>query len=315
MSHYVGNVRAVNFQLVENYMLKHQSAMLDCEIDEIVPSGSGFNVTVNYTHAECEIETLYFDEIISTTGFVSDLKCLENGLKISNLHGEKFPSINGEFESTDVSNLFFAGAQTHGLDYKQTSSSGFVHGFRYNSDALANILIEKMDLSEKLEEFEKDDFSDHLFKELKNDAAIYLQSGMIVQVYKWNQEKESWSTLGYRTLKWYNEVSVKDKSILCLSLEYGDIHKYSDPLSIPRFPGQPEKSVHLHPIVRFRSNDYSELIHLEENLENDFTETECNVELLEKFLSKISSFDIKEVMKKPVKTQYRKELTHIDIEV
>lgn len=53
-------------------------------------------------------------------------------MKFSSLKGrlKKFPKINGFYESTEYKDLYFVGANTHSLDFRQ-SSGGFIHGFRY----------------------------------------------------------------------------------------------------------------------------------------------------------------------------------------
>jgi hypothetical protein len=47
----------------------------------------------------------------------------------------KYPKTNSMFESTNVPNLYFAGALSHGRDYRK-AAGGFIHGFRYNARVL-----------------------------------------------------------------------------------------------------------------------------------------------------------------------------------
>jgi len=50
--------------------------------------------------------------------------------------------MNGQYESINVKNLFFAGTLSHGKDFRR-SAGGFIHGFRYTARALSRILEER----------------------------------------------------------------------------------------------------------------------------------------------------------------------------
>ena len=52
---------------------------------------------------------------------------------VSNGRAKKYPKINGDFQSYDYKNVYFAGTIAHSLDFRK-SSGGFIHGFRYNSN-------------------------------------------------------------------------------------------------------------------------------------------------------------------------------------
>jgi hypothetical protein len=61
---------------------------------------------------------------------------------VSTTHDGKYPAITHEFEAEGVPGLFFAGALTHGLDFRK-SAGGFVHGFRYTAQVLFHLLEER----------------------------------------------------------------------------------------------------------------------------------------------------------------------------
>lgn len=281
-THYVGDVRAVNSLLVDNYQLKHQAALLDCEILNIEKVDEGFNVTVHYKHAEDEKEVLFFNEIIAATGFRSNIDHLVKDLNLKIIN-KKYPSISGIFESTEVSNLFFAGTQTHGLDYRKTSS-GFIHGFRYNSKVLAHKIADRLEFPIKNLTISNEEVVGHILGELTEASDPYLQPGFIVYVMKY--EAGMWNILGYQTIiEFENTPLQEDKVLLAASLEYGDIHKFADPLNIPRVPGQPEESVHIHPVVRVRKGENAiEKLDLEEHLENQFMDLPTHQQHLGEFL-------------------------------
>jgi thioredoxin reductase len=281
-THYVGHVRSTNAVLVENYQLKHNSAILDCEILKIEGSPGGYDVTVAYAHANGETETLKFDDVIAATGFKGRLDTVAQTLPTPLLHG-KFPDIDGQFGCRGIDGLFFAGALTHGPDYRGFSSSGFIHGFRYNSIALAHHLAARLGVSEPHVRIPADEFLDLLMQELENDAAIYLQSGHIGRCFS-REPDGAWLDLGYRTRQWFGDVAQADSRLLLVTLEYGDIHAFPDMMRIPRYPGDPERSVHIHPVIRAYDGATSQEVHLEESLLNRFGDNSATRLRLARFL-------------------------------
>lgn len=275
-THYVGSPRLVNCVPIENYQLKSMSAMLDCNIREIDKMDNGFKVTVEYTHADREVEEILVDEVIYATGFEVNLPNVSPSLE---LFKTGFPMINGEFESSNIENLYFAGAITHGIDYKQYSSSGFIHGFRYNSVQLAESIYEKITGINNKVMHPRNNFVDVIFAILNNNAGIYLQPGFMGIHLTVTNEKII--NNGYCTIPAFEDrVETKDTDLL-LTLEYGDIIMEKDPLAIVRDPGVPEKSVHLHPVIRVIENmDERRKVLLEENLFNTFNNSKVNCEII-----------------------------------
>lgn len=268
-THYVGNVRSINAMLVENYQLKHNAAILDCQIELIEKVGDTYNVRVAYTHANDEAETLCFDAVIAATGFTGNLDALDGTVRGPLLHG-KFPDIDGEFGCRGVDGLYFAGALTHGPDYRSFSSSGFIHGFRYNSIVLANHLAAMLDAADEPEPVAGEALLDVIMTEFEEDAAIYLQPGYIGRCFM-NTPDGAWLDLGLRTRRWFDDQpAASEDTLLLATLEYGDIHAFPDVLRIERFPGEPDRSVHIHPVVRTRGRGEAGEVHFEESLLNRF---------------------------------------------
>jgi len=58
--------------LLDSYQFKTLHSVLDCTIDEIRPSGDGFEVDITYTHADGEQATLEYESVIRCTGFRMD---------------------------------------------------------------------------------------------------------------------------------------------------------------------------------------------------------------------------------------------------
>jgi thioredoxin reductase len=288
-THYVGSVRAVNAQLIENYQLKHHAAILDCDIERIERTeGDGYEVTVAYRHADGEVETLGFDAVIAATGFAGNLDAVDGALEAPLLHG-KFPDIDEDFGARGVDGLYFAGALTHGPDYRCFSSSGFIHGFRYNSIVLAHHLAARLGVQEEHLRIAEAELADFVMAEFEEDAAIYLQPGYIGRCLACEADG-TWLDLGHRTRRWFDAQPPEDSTLLLATLEYGDIHAFPDMLRIPRYPGDPDKHVHIHPVVRTRSAGGSREVHLGESLLNRFASSPAIRRRLEEFLSAAGRF-------------------------
>ena len=52
---------------------------------------------------------------------------------------KKYPKTTSVFQSTNINNLYYAGALTHGRDFRK-AAGGFIHGFRYNAQVLFHAL-------------------------------------------------------------------------------------------------------------------------------------------------------------------------------
>ena len=98
-SHFVGNLRAVNNNFLDTYQLKSQNAVIDAEISQIRKTDSDkYAVDMAYTHARGENETLYYDEVISCTGFAFDSQIFSEECTPELCIDNRFPSQTECFE-------------------------------------------------------------------------------------------------------------------------------------------------------------------------------------------------------------------------
>lgn len=138
-THYVGHLRAINNNFLDTYQLKSQNAAMDAEVASISKVGNQYAVEFRYAHAEGEVETILYDRVLCCTGFRFDNDIFDTSCRPELVIRDKYPKIDHDFQAVNVPNLYFAGTITHSLDYRK-ATSGFIHGFRYNTRALARIL-------------------------------------------------------------------------------------------------------------------------------------------------------------------------------
>jgi thioredoxin reductase len=138
-THHVGHLRAVNNNLIDTDQLKAQNATIWGEIQSIEPFRGQLKVRISHTDSAGRIFTHIYDDIICCTGFRMSLGMFNGSCWPDLAIDGRFPQLTDEWESTNISNLFFAGTLTQSRDYKK-SSSGFIHGFRYNAMSLFHML-------------------------------------------------------------------------------------------------------------------------------------------------------------------------------
>lgn len=288
-SHYVGNLRAVNNNILDTYQLKSQNAVLDAEVTRITRRGDQLAVEVRYNHASGEVEEIYYDHVICCTGFRFDDGIFDSNCRPTLTLNGKYPAITDEFESVDLPNVYFAGTITHSLDYKK-ATSGFIHGFRYNVRALAKILDYKhYDRHWSVNRVPRDAarLADAVLGRVNRAAGLWQQPGFIADLIT-----DDGDSFGYHQelpLK-YAERYCKERGIdhFVITLEYGDPIQ-GDPFNVERIhrcdTERSQKSQFLHPVVRhYRDAELAGEHHVIEDLEAVWLEKE-HVEPLTAFFA------------------------------
>ncbi len=274
-THYVGNLRAINNNFLDTYQLKSQNGILDAYIERIERQGDGFAVHILYTHAKSERREIPFDRILICTGFRFDDSVFDETCRPALTCNGKFPAQTAEWESVDVPGLYFAGNLMHSRDYKRTMS-GFIHGFRYNVRALAQILErkhEETELPSREVAAEPRQLTAHVIDRINRSSAMFLQPAFFCDaivaedgVFRFYEDVPTdyarEGDIG-QSPWWYT-----------LSLEYGDFHTPPDPFNVERDPdpAQAHTTAYLHPILRRYQGD--RLVaehHIPEDLENVYS--------------------------------------------
>ncbi|MEW6734454.1 MAG: NAD(P)-binding domain-containing protein [Acidobacteriota bacterium] len=289
-THFVGNLRAINNTILDTYQLKSQNIIIDAKIDKIIRRDGKYLVCFDYTHANGEKEKLLYDRVIVCTGFRFDNSIFDNSCQPELMINDRFPKQTSAWESTNVKDLYFAGTLMQMRDYKKTTS-GFIHGFRYNIKALFHILEQRyhdQEWSYRLLDFIPENIAEAIIERVNKCSGIWQQFGFLCDLIIIDEQGK---------VRYYNDVPsdyVHDggfgsrRHYYTVTLEYGPDHLYNDPFEIHRIERHDVTNAHLstglHPIVRHYS--FGKQIcehHVIEDVASEWKE-EVHVKPLEEFL-------------------------------
>jgi thioredoxin reductase len=256
-THFVGNLRAVNNDLLDTYQLKSQNAVLDADIERIERDGAGYRVRMAYTHAGDEVEELRYDRVIVCTGFRFDDTPFDGEARPQLVIDGRFPAQTAQWESVNVPDMFFCGTLMQARDYRKTTS-GFIHGFRYNARALHRMLERRyhgvpwpaLEVCA-----EPRSLAEHVLARFNRSSALWQQFGFLADVLVPASDGA--------TLSHYEEMPVDHvhaggveagSGCFLLTLEYGPDHARRDPFGAARIArddvARAHESSFLHPVVR-----------------------------------------------------------------
>ena len=146
MTNSLVGVRARYVQPYEDHMLGGGVVLLNAAIDAVERVGAGFRVGTTRTGSPADgsgSRTFEVDDVIAATGFTPPLLDLPS-LGVTTTGRTKIPALTPFFESIGAPGIYFAGTITQGAPglkkHGLPSSSGAVHGHRYNARVLARHL-------------------------------------------------------------------------------------------------------------------------------------------------------------------------------
>ena len=278
-THYVGNLRAVNNNILDTYQLKSQNAILDADVLGIRKNGDRLLVSVRYVHAEDEIEEIAYDRVLCCTGFRVDTAIFDASCRPALTLNDRYPQLTQEFESVDQPGLYFAGTLTHSLDYRK-ATSGFIHGFRYNVRALSRI-FDHTHHHEPLQgcrlACDADALATHILDRVNRSGGLWQQPGFMGDALVCNDNTVTCieeMPLGY--IKATSRAAGTE--VFVVTLEYGEAIT-GDLFNVTRIHRenieQAHRSQFLHPVVRYvRNGEVQDEHHVIEDLEAKWVEDE-----------------------------------------
>lgn len=273
-THYVGDLRAVNNNLLDTYQLKTQNAVLDADVRRIAQRDDGrFVVTFAYSHAGGEVEDRVYDRVIRCTGFRFDASFFDESCTLALTIDDRFPLLTSEWESANQPGIYFVGTITQSLDYGKTNSA-FIHGFRYNVRVLSRFLEAKNhgeELRAEALSFEPDAIADRLLERVNSASELWQQQSFLTDVVLLDGPRSPAILCGMPVN--YVRERFLDPGHHCLvsSLEFGSSAGRA-PFSAARSPGhdvsRASESHFLHPVIReFREGMCLSEHHVMEDLE------------------------------------------------
>lgn len=291
-THYVGDLRAVNNNVLDTYQLKSQNAVLDADTVSIRRDENGsFRVRFAYLHAEGEVEELCYDRVICCTGFRFDDSIFHADCKPELTIYNKFPHLTCEWESVNQSGMYFIGTLMQMRDYKK-STSGFIHGFRYNVQAFSQLLADKYhDQPWPFEVLSLDEvlLTQKLLDRVNGSSALWQQQSFLgdVAVVQDEQTVHYYQAMPLAYL--HRRFVDRDARCFVLTLEFGSSSD-EDPFRVNRIRRdnvtKAASSTFLHPAIREYENGVKVAEHhIIEDLEAVWTEPE-HIQPLQEFLAR-----------------------------
>lgn len=271
-SHYVGNLRAVNNDFLDTYLLKGQNSLLDANVDRIEKRDGEYVVDLTFTHANGQRAQLAYDRVLVCTGFKWNHNMFPQSCKPEMTPCGRLPLMTSAWESTNLPHLFYAGTLMQMRD-KHKTMSNVLHGFRSNIKSLASILgcrYENKDWPSVELARSPGAIADKIISQVSRDSSIMLQPGFLADLIVVGEDNARY----YETLSidYINESDfAQAENYFTITMEYGDTQ--DDVLAVNREP-DPTKAyndVYLHPRVRQYSR--GQLVaehHISESLENDW---------------------------------------------
>ena len=289
---YVGHLRAINNNFLDTYQLKSQNGVLDASITHIDRQADQFVVSFAYTHANGEQEDLIYDRVIVCAGFQFDDALFDHACRPELTINNRFPDQTSEWESVNIKDLYFAGVLMHMRDYKQ-KQSGFIHGFRYNIQALHHIFEHKYHhqaLPSQLIDSTPESLTEAIIKRVNVSSGLWQQTGFLCDLIVISD--------GNKAARYFQDLPidyVHDSEFghathyYTVSLEFGyDVDHMPDPFAINRVHKDDvenaAQSAFIHPVIRRFGGDT--LIcehHVIEDLASEWVEA-VHIQPLLKFL-------------------------------
>ncbi len=286
-THYVGNLRAVNNNFIDTYQLKSQNGILDATVEKIERDGDGFRGTVIYHRAGDSRSSYYYDRIICCTGFQLDKDIFDASCRPETdpkTH-DRLPRQNAVWESVNVPDMYFAGTLTQQRDYQKTTS-GFIHGFRYNLRALFHYLKERYhDTPWPHHLIDREAIGPTIIRLINRSSALWQQFGFLGDVFVPGKETRHYEAVPIDYV--HTGGLVGDVPYLTVTLEYGrhDFDTLYDDRVSEHDPDNAADSTALHPIIRLcRNGEVLAEQHLVENLEAIWEDAELHVGPLDRFI-------------------------------
>ncbi|MCF6439141.1 NAD(P)-binding domain-containing protein [Pseudoalteromonas luteoviolacea] len=266
VSHYPGHLRSVNQGFLDTFFLKQQNAILNGTIASIKPTEQGQYLVDMIFSEDGERELNTYDHIVNCSGFKCNFDHYSADLKPDLCLMDKFPKLNHQWQSTNIDNLFFCGANMQCNDYKD-SSTPFVHGIRHNAQTLAEILVNKLQnrtWQAKQTITAETDLYDAISEQIRRATTIWFLFGNVYDVYALDAQNNFQFYESIPKLVFEQDELFKNFSGYTLEFSY----------KLPKDESEkPKFSTHgfLHPIImKYQGGECIDEIHMLEDIYSEW---------------------------------------------
>lgn len=248
-----GNVRADHARILDTYQLKLLNGALDCHVRAIARDGDQFVVTIEYTHADGEVEELVYDRIIRCTGFCFDDSVFDESCRPDLVLEGKLPRMTPRWESSNVEGMYYAGTLMQSRDFKKASSA-FIDGYRYNIRTLHHFLRERYDgipLPHGEVALDSRALTERALERICRSSGLWAQFGFLCDLLIVDEGAGRGRYYEELPVDYVNEGDIgHNRHYYTITFEWGSWH--GDPFNIPRHPSHHTAytNAFLHPIVR-----------------------------------------------------------------
>lgn len=271
-SHYVGNLRAVNNDFLDTYVLKGQNALLDADITRIEKRDGEYIVDVAFTHANGQRAQFAYDRVLVCTGFRWDPSFFSEDCQPESTPCGCLPAMTSAWESANLPHVYYAGTLMQARDRHKTMSN-VLHGFRSNIKSLADILQERYDDQpwpcDRLP-LTSEAVARKIIQRVSTDPGMMLQPGFLCDVMVVKGDcVEYYETLAVEYVR--DSRFGEEADYYTITMEYGDT--LDDVLAVNRQPDASKayNDFYIHPrIQRFSRGVRVGEHHIAESLENDW---------------------------------------------
>lgn len=292
-THFVGDLRACNNNVLDTYQLKLQNAVIDGTITSIKRDGDALAAEIHYSHANGEIETIRYDRVILCTGFKLDVSIFDEGCRPALTADNRFPVQTSSWESANVPGMFFAGTLMQQRDRKKYMSA-FIHGFRYNIRSLCRILLSRyhsVPLPAARVGGSPSKLADALLAQMNRSSSLWQQPGFLADALVIDRRAQSGRYYEELPVDYIKDHLLEDASVLTLTLEFGK--SQADPFYFERVQREDARnaanSTFLHPVVRhYEGGQLVSEHHVLEDLAAEWKEPE-HIDPLQAYLAGVVS--------------------------
>lgn len=288
-THFVGHLRALNNDFLDTYQLKSQNAVIDATIEKVARQGDKLVVSVNYSHANGETEDLVYDRVIVCAGFRMDDSIFDDSCRPELTISDRFPRQTSEWQSTNINDLYFVGTLTQVRDWK-TTTSGFIHGFRYNARGLHRLFEQKYHNNPwpvRHLMATPDELVSAVIKRVNSSSALWQQFGFLCDVIVVPGDKQPAAYYEEMPVAYVQDTELgRNEHYYTVTLEFGHIE--GDPFNITRNPdpAQAPQSTFLHPVVRrYAGSTLLSEHHVLEDLYGEWRKPEAHIKPLLSFFN------------------------------